>query len=454
MSITENVAPETLGSEAVHNPSPLSTEQFKGLLNGAANHEAKLLVFGILAQEGPFSAGSIHRELVDRQGPEPGWVPQDQVAEKYCTYSLGPIGLVVKGQEYVSGRQRTTYGATELGDTHGAALAGALLEWSLKYPGLSLQKVFSFTASTGETRSPENRYALLYDLLTAPGPVSYTTIGEYDDWFGSDDKKVRDSVLRGMATDGIVTIDSKLTDNRDRIEIVDPEFRHVAYKFSDLKAETQLFYKALQKLFAEDKKTVVFHDIQQAALEIDPEASTFLPIMRRLFSQAISPRTKNFKSNVRKVEEDAQRRTSVTLVEEHREALGDLFLALDNIRDGKNLEQYRRRLKAILANPEECSTIMRKARDNSPTYRAQVEALGIQERITAIVGAAGELSVRATQEALGEDAQYDVETVRVALNKLVERGVLSRTRQTPDASKRGVLNMYSLKSDENQTSFS
>lgn len=379
-------------------------EQFE-LINSIGNHEAKLLTTAIITLNPgqSFIAGQLHKELISRQGSDVQWQLHDEIAFKYCQNSLEPIGAVAKST--FDGRRGpiTAFAATEFGTESGLPFAGALLDWSLMYPDISLQKVFGPTATTGMTRSPSTRYLLYSALLTGDSDgVAYTdiadTLVDYDI-----DKKVLDSQLRTLDDLKVVSVESKMVDYNPTVRILNPEFWHIGIKFDDLQPSTKLFYQALKEFTRSGKYETDLNTFIATCQSLDPSVS--LPKIRRLFTFAVSDKTANFLSNVELVDRGVtgEDRTRVTITDDYKLALEDLCNRLEDIKSGQKLAAYKRRAQEIVNNPVDFASLMAKAKRFSAGVKGQ-EAGGavLQQKVKGILDIVGPLTVRQVTERLDD----------------------------------------------------
>ncbi|MEO8105312.1 MAG: hypothetical protein ABI602_03155 [Candidatus Saccharibacteria bacterium] len=151
-------------------PERLVSDYTLRLLVGVGNHEAKALTLLYLGQaDAALDRHQMGLGFGAWLGPTPPWKPAPGIPFGYCEQSFQPIGQVV--QKPARGPRDTAVGyeLSESGRTRGLPLAGLLLDWSLRYPDVSLQNVFGPTFSLSQTRAPQHRLRVLLDLLTAPG---------------------------------------------------------------------------------------------------------------------------------------------------------------------------------------------------------------------------------------------------------------------------------------------
>src|SRR5581483_11550407 len=103
----------------------------------------------------------------------------------------------------------TAYRSSELGEQWGLAFTGVLLDWTLRYPDISLQQLLGVTASSGASRSPETRYRIYQELITHPGGELSQAEISHD--IGNGGRDAVNQTLYDLKDLGILEIDSRLS---------------------------------------------------------------------------------------------------------------------------------------------------------------------------------------------------------------------------------------------------
>ncbi len=159
----------------------LSDEEMGNLISAIGNHEVKAITLGAMEYGHLYTSHQLYRTIIDVQGGNVGWKTNSGLPFNYCRYSLEPIGLVAK--EVISPDLSTIgYMKTQKGKSEGEALAGLMLDFSLKYPDFSLQDFFGSTASSSKSqetqeglgykkRSPTRRAKIFWELLSSDLPL-------------------------------------------------------------------------------------------------------------------------------------------------------------------------------------------------------------------------------------------------------------------------------------------
>lgn len=169
---------------------PLSDEELGNLLAAIGNNEAKALTLLAMKKGSIYTERGLHSSLMELQGDIKGWNLDTKCPFGYCQHSFENIGLVVQG---VSDQIRGTWGyiKTEYGAEKGDALAGLLLDFSLRHPDVSLYRIFGATSSKGKQkefdgtigkiefrmRSPLSRIKLFWELVTSSQPLTPAMLG-------------------------------------------------------------------------------------------------------------------------------------------------------------------------------------------------------------------------------------------------------------------------------------
>ena len=190
--------------EATPQPERLSDDELGNLLAAIGNHENKALLSVAMRPDVAYSRSDLQSLFNNIQGAEPIWRVSDSIPFSYCLHSLAPIGLVAKE---IIDTERGTIGfmKTGYGGTTGDALAGHLLDYSLKHPSVSLQELFgrTSTSSAEGVRSPVGRIAIFGELLTQELPVRVS------DLQGKDDYSIISAHVHSLARDGLLELENR-----------------------------------------------------------------------------------------------------------------------------------------------------------------------------------------------------------------------------------------------------
>ena len=133
-------------------------------LNGAANHEAKIVLGSLILSEpdDARSSATLARTLRELQEGENIVRTRSSTVRSFCEHSLEPIAHTVTGSHAEGWRATTDYREEKL------ALLSLLGHWSLRWPDLSVQQVYGPSISMGKRYSPQTRHTI-YRAVYADG---------------------------------------------------------------------------------------------------------------------------------------------------------------------------------------------------------------------------------------------------------------------------------------------
>jgi hypothetical protein len=435
-------------------PTP---EQYENIVNGLANHEAKLVTMAIVAShpDRAFSSSDIYTDVNGAQGASPGWRQAEGTSFGYLAKSLAPIGCVAKLHLDTSAQPIEAYSATEFGKTTGLAASGALLDWSLRHENLSLQTILGTSQSRNNNRAPSMRLTLLQSILTAPdGVVSLVEMEEKYPHF--DSRRARNSIRGG----GTI-----FEYNSSHESAYDPTFRIESSEysglrpFSSLQPARQAIYQGVRLLSGRGiERSSIVELTSLIAAEV-PKADVVE--VRQLLMQAVGHRNRReygelpgliFEDRAISTGLGEGERTAIRIQAEHVEACKDLVKVFENLQSGRNALSYRNRARAIVASEELCALLMAKARSGSPRARALQRGTKAADEITRLLAAKSgqELFLEDIQKGLQEnDIKLSRTTLRNALNQLALQGTIDsadRPSAIPGVERQA--KTYRLKIDE------
>lgn len=165
MTIVES--PRPLAEPETRKKEPLTDEELGNLLAAFGNNEAKAVTLIAMRKGVIYSEYDLYSAVIEKQGEGVGWRQSRGVPFAYCRSSFENIGLVAKS---VSDPVLETWGylKTDYGEELGDALAGLLLDFSLRHPEVSLYDIFGSTASRGEKKEVESSLGLISFKNRAP----------------------------------------------------------------------------------------------------------------------------------------------------------------------------------------------------------------------------------------------------------------------------------------------
>jgi hypothetical protein len=192
--------------------------QFTSCLNRVANHEAKLLLAAAMADQPEkwFTSRELHNVMYELQGSALAWPLHRAAPISYCTKSFFPAGFVERGSvASPSGAvQLLAYRATKKAKKWCSAMHGALVDWSLEYPDISLQEALGQSTSPTKTHSPEIRYGIYLSLLGTEETLDFRKISEPLTEKGYT-KKVTEAQIWDLRALGILVVTEESLEKQD-----------------------------------------------------------------------------------------------------------------------------------------------------------------------------------------------------------------------------------------------
>lgn len=419
-----------MSSELTPQSDSMSAESL-GLINGVANHEAKAVVTGIVASRPNewFDMTHIHQAVRSAQTSENGWIPALPVPFKYFQQTLAPIGAVVKGSvESNRGFTVDAYKASEFGATIGLAAVGAVLGWSLDHPDVSVQELFSRSASKTASRAPMTRFAIYKSLLEAGddgrsyGQIE-TDIAERLHGIKPDDTVK--FIFNEPSNDKFFDVRSILRDYNPTFEIVHADYRGNK-QLETFSPTVQAIYSALAQFETEGATTVTLDQLIEMTCGLTDgiERTT---VRRKLVNMRQTddiPSLRCIDGDGREVSKDTE--TIVKLKPAVRMPIANLVKRLDAALNDEPNSGLQDEARAIISSPRDIAILMRKARDFSPNHRATVREHSTQDLIKKVLqnnsdGTPLDLTqIQAQLHAIGE--VYKRGTLTEAIKDLVGNG--------------------------------
>lgn len=453
--VSPRVNPELAFGHEDISPTP---EEYEGIVNGLANHEAKLLTMAIVGNEPtPFTRGDIQRAIYGIQGPEPGWRVSSTTPFKYLEKSLAPIGLVAKLHIDTSTKPTEAYSATPLGRALGLAASGALLDWSLQYDELSLQAVLGSSQSVNDNRAPAMRLNIVRSILTAPERVvGVSALHERYPQFN------RSRILKIQNSQNIFELTSCHQESYDRsfhIKSIDYSEGKYRRTVGSLQPVRQAIYDGIKRLSDRD---ITGSSIAELIDEIAAkDQNVDLAEVRNVLLQAASRRPSGNKNmelplivfDDRKAESgiDDGEHAVIGLKAEYVEACKSLLQVFDNFQMGRNVQFYRNRTREILADEDLCAELMAKARDASPRASRWQRGTSIVDEVRQVLAQGREsgYTVRDVQESLVQDrnVHYAKNSINRALGELSLMELVDVAERTHGSGRKRSAKVYWLRSE-------
>lgn len=369
----------------------MSDEELGNLLAAVVNHEAKAITLISMTDEEIYSRGELYRKVINLQGDSPSWKMDDGVPFSYCLHSLAPIGLIAK--EYIDLEQGVWgYAVTPYGEKVGKALAGYLLSFSLRYPGISLQDIFGSTVGSGgvmktietvagevsdfKKRSPLTRLRIFRRLATGPLPIQKLDLAQE---FGEKLSELSTEHLISLAESDLIAYEA-IQVNRPRSfyqlstrrPVKEPE--SYPYYISLTKPVLEIFSKHPDKNFTSEDtaKYLVEKDTKYGEMSRKSLFHNISTILAHLVRGGYLVRGKFGK----------EKKSEITLTDSQRQFLQELVGVIDDFQGQTPgvLEKGVRLANEIIADPQKVSFLFKKAREASP----QANRLALEESCSLI----------------------------------------------------------------------
>lgn len=386
----------------------LSDETMGRLISAFGNHEAKALTLLIMDSGQLYNSSQLHRRFVDSQGREPGWVTGHSRELGYCSQSLSPIGLVVR-EELQQGTGEYGYRLSKPGENGAISgedarlLAALLLDFSSRYPDISLIDLFGSTQSSIKdketteeiTRSPINRWKIFLELVTS----NLTQMSQADLEKGT-------LIPQGILIDHLIELSRKKIINYEYVDkgkpytyyILAPDHPDIApVSYLRYTIPTQRFFKILSE--NPGKKLTTEEIINVYIDRYDPEKT-----LQDKTLEAYATRILNHLNNLgyaQKGEFGVAAHSAITITPEKQAMLLDLLTLLDRFQDQDPgiLLQAGELLRKLWSDGATVSTLMKKAHDHSPAVKKRDRKITMSY-IGAILQADPEATTREVQEQL------------------------------------------------------
>jgi hypothetical protein len=399
--------------------NPFTERHFYDFLNGAGNHELKLLTGAVILSHPDmvYTSTSLRRALLERQGEPALWKFQASIPTQYCEQSLEPIGAVVTTKVMgESGKMVTGYQANEEHREQKLALTGSLLGWSLDYPDISLQQVLGTTASNTRVRAPEVRHQIYMSLLTGDDGGNITSIFEALEGLGYRHRASMNIQLTRMRELGLIELDTSVGQN-PMVTIKHTEYEALSSKLEDALPETQAAYAAIRQI-GKDQVTSV-NDIVSKALEINPEIDA--ATLRRKLLNGVNIR--GF-SGLEVVEGSDHQRSVVKLGTEKAAPITDLCERLEDVKDGAIAGNVRVARQIIASTPDFRSLVAKARQFSHAVAGSNSGREELENQLAGIVGSTSATTVAAAREALKERHGREISShmLRSVLNTMADDG--------------------------------
>lgn len=414
-----------LNTEGLNKPDTLTDEALGNFLAGVGNHEVKALLLCAMQKDTLYSIGDVHKIVISAQGENPGWIINKGTLNSYFP-TLEKVSLVTRK---ISDSSYNTYGyvRTPIGDSQGQALAGLLLDFSLRHSEISLQDLGCGQSSSNKTkdiemegeeaeykpRSPFNRYTILKTLLQNEYPLKIIDIANLTKLSVTRCS----SHLQALRASGLVFYDSKESGEPFIVLTLDPlrpsEPPDTYKRYTKL---TQAVYEVL--LSEGEGKIWTYPDIAKEVIKSHYGRNMTQHDVRHVSGVLTFLRRKKY---VEAEKFTGEVQSEVSLKPEKRKLTTDFIslIELFQSQDSHTLELGTSMASEIIANPTKVADLFRKAKEHSHHANAKPKKETLDSIIAIIANNPG-VTIRRITQLINEqsDISYKEHTIMVYVNEL------------------------------------
>lgn len=392
----------------------------QALLSAIGNHEAKSLLAAVINSQpnSGFSARQLTREMVSRQGDNPAWAINSGTINDYCAETLLPIGAVARQDEAYGSRLRRVYSASEFGMERGLPFVGAILEWSLAYPGHSVQKLLGITAVTGEAvRSPVMSFLIMQELVTNPcdAEISIASIGR-SLGRGINDTRIVEGHLQRLESE-------KLVELRTVVQDYNPVFKINRFTAEDTTLTNGISIAIRDIWLDSPKDEMILSEVVDAVSAKYPDLApdSVRSVMSYVVAKQRLPFLEVTDRNGTPIDQ-----TAVELTKDGKRLLGAFVEVIEASQD-VGQDKYKKSALKIISDKNSFRLLMDKAKKSSNAATTALNRNVVMDEIKA----SGQVTVTQLREALaGKGTKVSAASVRVFLSAMTEANLL-QAESTP-----------------------
>ena len=449
-AMTTIESPRPLFVPEVRKNEPLSDEELGNLLAAIGNNEAKAITLIAMGKGVIYDRYDLDSEMIRTQGDTLGWRQSRGVPFNYCANSLENIGLVAKS---VSDSNLETWGyiKTDYGEEQGDALAGLLLDFSLRHPEVSLYDIFGSTSSGGKdreieaslgltgfkNRSPLACLKLIWELAT----TNELRVIDLGNNHGKPNQEPQEYLSR-LKECGLIHYEFTA--------------EHQPYAQYQLALNSPLEtpgYKTRQPLMTKDVYELLKRDPNKIWMLEDLRVAYFAK--KKAENPDFDRNNTSTKNRLSRVLSNLERagyvyrpggrryeRTTVWVDEEHKLLFIDLLTLIDQFQNQDSDTLRKGRMLAVSFSPRQIGTLMAKAKEHSPQankfFREETE-----KHILSFLNDHSKSTTREVRKSIIDYQKRNVSTgnIRAILRKLKSGGKIKETLE------KGI-NKWSLASEQ------
>lgn len=414
--------PSGAWKEVGRDTEPMPEAQLGDMLAAVGNHEAKALLFAMMADDGTAQSGlDLRRQFMTSQGERPVWRISHSSPGNYMRHSFLQAGLI-SPHESAEESVGEVYGKTEQGRELGNALVGHLLHFSERY-GISLQNVFGQTNSTGQEKPPIVNYSLYKELLSRDEPASASELVEI---LG---RKLPADKLALLAQDGMITYKAREAGRA---------FIHYAVREDRPEEDPPIFNRQrgwtarVSAIALEESGELNSDTLIDKYLEKYPNTEVTKAEVRRRISGVLGHLAKTGYLH-RKESFSGNKQTQISLNPDKRAMAGDLIQIIEQFRmqDPVFLGEGKRLAQEIVADPERVCSLLLKFRETSKTIDSSKIKVEASRKIAEIIeGSSTGISAEQIHGILAEEGStLTTRAVREIVKTLRQSGAIALVRE-------------------------
>lgn len=371
----------------------LSDEEMGNLLSSIGNNEAKAITLILMRNGNVYDKKGLHREILNAQGRNKTWDIGHSATSDYCSGTFSRIGLVAK-EAFDFDLSVYGYSITPKGEELGIPLAGLLLDFSERHNiplvlllGATQSPSKKKTAQTEKSknadgefkkRAPSTTLKIFYELVTSPSlPIGEEELGKR---IGEGRPPAVLGHLKRLAKLGVI-----------QYEATEANEQYSCYKLSSEIPDEELPIHNNSPKLTESVLNVLKNNpdeylTRERVYELLPQEQkeTWQEyVLKNGISQILALLNKKGYADLKRFHEGKQ--SEINITDEQRIVLTE-FLEITyrfQNQDPEILEKGKMLAEEIINNPQEVSSLMRRAKEasrqanTSPSEETQARILSI-----------------------------------------------------------------------------
>ncbi len=343
---------------------PLSRQESRLVIDGLANHPAKMMTLMAMAQvpNGSFGERPLYRAVMNLQGDIPGWNISPPTPHRYCGTSLATAGVVKSKPS-----SRKTYSISETGLRVGIPVVGGVGHWDLEFPDFSALVILGASNKPGYEKATPSFRLGMYALLGSG--ISLTRLAEKTN---ATTERVH-ATLEALEAEGVVEIGRKYNPAERVLHVSQPDRNNLEAFLSQTehaRPETAAIYETARILPAKDGPAVTIsgENFIDEVLEVNPQLNH-----QDVWDAVVDAKVKDRLPFI-EIEDFVLERalTQVTLSAEYKKPVRELMDAIEQLHtDGAYVKWARQRAQEIAKDPQAVATLMKKAYEFSTAAHAK-----------------------------------------------------------------------------------